>query len=145
MSRYILVVEDSQEDYTTISRLIGKTRYNIRLEHCESGDDALALLQERRAETLGGAGLPTLVLLDLNLPGTDGREVLRELRADEALNTIPVVVLTTSADPQDVYGCYRDGANSYLLKPVDLPLFQEALETTLRYWFNFVVLPDEPR
>src|SRR5207253_2622403 len=84
---------------------------------------------------------PGVVLLDLNLPGTDGREVLREVKNDPGLKNIPVIVLTTSNDERDVEACYRAGANSYIQKPVNIEGFFKAIQRLTDYWFEVVILP----
>ncbi len=85
-----------------------------------------------------------MILLDLNLPGTDGREVLAEIKADPQLKQIPVIVLTTSSDDRDVRACYQAGASSYIQKPVDLDGFMQAIERLNEYWFEVVILPRVP-
>ena len=82
-----------------------------------------------------------MILLDLNLPGTDGRDVLAEIKRDEHLKLIPVVVLTTSSDERDIEKCYQAGANSYMKKPVDLGGFVSAIQRLKDYWFEIVILP----
>ncbi|MBS1212917.1 MAG: response regulator, partial [Proteobacteria bacterium] len=86
---------------------------------------------------------PIVILLDLNLPGTDGREVLAEIKQDERLRQIPVVVLTTSSDERDIERCYQMGANSYIKKPVDLEGFMRAIQLLKDYWFEIVILPKQ--
>ena len=91
---------------------------------CVNGDDALDFLYRRGPYAgPGNAPRPSLILLDLNMPGTDGREVLSDIKNNESLKTIPVIVLTTSSDARDIESCYQSGANSYVTKPVDLPGF----------------------
>ncbi len=82
-----------------------------------------------------------MVLLDLNMPGTDGREVLREIKQDPDLKSIPVVVFTTSFDERDVNHCYQFGANSYMQKPVDLEGLIKAVQRMSDFWFAVVILP----
>jgi CheY-like chemotaxis protein len=82
-----------------------------------------------------------VILLDLNLPGTDGPEVLRVIKGDEFLRRIPVIVLTTSSAPADIQQCYDCGANSYIVKPVELENFVDAVARLRDYWFKIVVLP----
>ena len=108
---------------------------------CESGDDALDYLHQRRRYADIDVDMPGLVMLDLNLPGTDGREVLAEIKAHDSLKKIPVIVMTSSRDQADIDACYRDGANSYVVKPVDLNGFIEAVARLRDYWFQIVVLP----
>lgn len=139
----ILLVEDSPEDFQTTVRALRKTGLANEVFHCEDGDDAMDFLHRRgRFAGAGAAPRPGLVLLDLNLPGTGGREVLVDIKTDDGLRTIPVVILTTSAHPRDIEACYRAGANSYMHKPVDLDGFCKAIGRLKDYWFEVVVLPD---
>lgn len=138
----ILVVEDSPEDYEVTIRAFKKASLVNPVYRCQDGEEALDFLHQRGpyAEP-GRAPRPCLILLDLNLPGTDGREVLAQVKGDPRLRTIPVVVLTTSADERDVEGCYRAGANSYIQKPVSLESFLRAIQVLKNYWFEIVLLP----
>jgi CheY-like chemotaxis protein len=143
-SRPILVVEDSPEDFEATRRSLQRGGLTHPLVHLGDGDQALDYLFHRgsfaRSER---SPRPRLILLDLNLPGTDGREVLAAVKADAELRQIPVVVFTTSRDHRDVEACYRAGANSYVQKPVDLPEFRRALDSLKAFWFETVVLPAE--
>jgi CheY-like chemotaxis protein len=112
--------------------------------HCASGDDALDFLHRRGDyRDPSRAPRPGIILLDLNLPGTDGREVLREIKRSERLSAIPVIVVTTSADRRDIEACYRAGASSYIQKPVNLDGFMRAIQRLHDYWFEVVILPRE--
>ena len=82
-------------------------------------------------------------MLDLNMPGTDGREVLEDIKNNPELKTIPVVVLTTSSDERDIEACYQAGANSYVAKPVGLENFVRAIQRLHDYWFEIVVVPKD--
>jgi CheY-like chemotaxis protein len=84
-----------------------------------------------------------LILLDLNLPGTDGREVLRRIKQDDHLKTIPVIILTTSNNPKDIKACYQHGVNSYVIKPMDFKVLKHSIQTLLSYWFEITMLPSE--
>jgi two-component system, response regulator len=137
----ILLVEDSPEDFETTRRAFQRAGLKNPILHCTDGDQALDFLFRRGAHA--DAPRPGLVLLDLNLPGTDGREVLQEMKRDEDLRCIPVIVLTTSNDERDVHACYRAGANSYVQKPVDMDGFFRAIERLNGYWFEVVILPRE--
>ena len=138
----ILIVEDSPEDYEATVRGFRKARLANPIYHCPDGDEALDYLF-RRGEYVDpkDSPKPGIIMLDLNLPGTDGREVLEAIKADPELKSIPVVVLTTSNDPRDVEQCYRDGASSYVHKPVDLIQFMHAIQELTSYWFEIVILP----
>lgn len=140
--RAILLVEDSQEDYETTIRAFKKSRLANPLFRCEDGDEALEFLFRRgKYNDASKAPRPGLIMLDLNLPGTDGREVLQELKQADHLKSIPVVVLTTSSDQRDIDACYKAGANSYIQKPVDLNGFMKAVHRLNDYWFEIVLLP----
>mgnify|MGYP002778152815 CR=1 FL=1 len=142
----LLVVEDSDEDYAALRWALGKLGVSRRVERCASADELFAYLrgtvgalpEERGA----GAPAPALILLDLNLMGDDGREVLAMLKGDPALRRIPVVVWTTSAHPADVAWCYDRGASGYTVKPVDVPQLLEAMRSVTDYWFGCVLLPE---
>ncbi|HEX3554779.1 MAG TPA: response regulator [Thermoanaerobaculia bacterium] len=145
LSQPILLVEDSPEDYETTERAFRKSGLKNPIYRCADGDEALDFLYRRgRFSDPQKAPRPGVILLDLNLPGTDGREVLSEIKNDPALKQIPVIVLTTSKDDRDVEVCYRCGANSYIQKPVDLDGFMQAIERLNGYWFEVVILPRVP-
>lgn len=131
----IFIVEDSDEDYFVALRAFKKAGMKNNIERAKDGVEALAYLQNTDNPP------PNLILLDLNLPKKDGREVLNVLKQDEALKNIPVVVLTTSSDERDINACYKMGANSYIQKPVDIHGFMDAVKMLKNYWFEIVILP----
>ena len=138
----ILIVEDSPEDFETTQRAFRKSGLSNVIHHCSDGDEALDyLFREGEYADPESSPRPTVILLDLNLPGTDGKQVLKELKGDSELATIPVIVLTTSSDPRDIEACYSYGANSYVQKPVNLQGFMEAIQRLKEYWFEVVILP----
>ncbi len=144
----ILVVEDSDEDFYTFLRAtsqvdnVKQLLVSYRLLRLQDGDDALDyLFREGHYQSLD-APPPSFVLLDLNLPGTDGREIIQRIKQDPNLKKTPVVVLTTSNSPHDVQTCYYYGANSYLLKPMGVAEMRQTLEDLFGYWFNLSVLPN---
>lgn len=140
----ILLVEDSPEDTEATMRAFKKAGMKNPVYHCENGDDGLDFVFRRGAfSSPSRAPRPCVILLDLNLPGTDGREVLYEIKKDEDLKSIPIVVLTTSTDQRDIESCYRMGANSYIRKPVDLNGFFHTIQRLNDYWFKEVVLPPD--
>jgi CheY-like chemotaxis protein len=138
----ILLVEDSPEDFEATRRALHKSGLRNPIYRCSDGDEALDFLH-RRGEFADAstAPRPGIILLDLNLPGTDGREVLADIKSDERLKQIPVIVLTTSSDDRDVEACYKSGANSYIQKPVDMDGFIKAIERLNDFWFEVVILP----
>jgi CheY-like chemotaxis protein len=141
-SQPILLVEDSPEDYEATVRAFKRSGLNNPIFRCEDGENALDFLHRRGPYAdPERSPRPGVILLDLNLPGTDGREVLTEIKQDDQLKQIPVIVLTTSNDARDVESCYQAGANSYIQKPVDTEGFVRAIERLNGYWFEVVVLP----
>ncbi|MFA5904061.1 MAG: response regulator [Desulfobacula sp.] len=138
----ILIIEDSTEDYMVILRIFQRLNLPNPVFHFEDGDEALNFLfHPDGGKPYGKPPLPGFILLDLNLPGTDGREVLMRIKTDEQLKTIPVVVLTTSNDPDDIQYCYAAGANCYMHKPVNLKDFKKALQALVSFWFENACLP----
>ncbi|GLI33619.1 response regulator [Desulforhabdus amnigena] len=135
----ILLVEDNPGDVRlTIEGLKeGKVKNNLYV--VEDGVEALAFL--RKEGKYADAVRPDLILLDLNLPKKDGREVLTEIKSDEDLRHIPVVVLTTSKAEQDILKAYSLHANCYITKPVDLDQFISVVESIEDFWFTIVKLP----
>jgi len=127
--KMILLVEDNPDDEALMIRAFERSKLANRIEVARDGAEALAYLVGPSARPL-----PTLVILDLKLPKVDGLEVLRRVRADERAQTLPVVVLTSSREEQDLVESYRLGANSYVRKPVDFVQFAEAVQTLGLYW-----------
>ena len=138
----LLIVEDSDADFSVLNRFLQKLSFNSPIHRCYDGEDALDYLYHKgNYQDNLAFPRPSLILLDLNLPGTDGKDVLEEIKQDENLKIIPVVVFTTSSNPQDVQACYQRGANNYILKPMDLSEMREKVESLLNYWFNVSTLP----
>jgi CheY-like chemotaxis protein len=133
----LLVIEDSDEDFAAFERVIHKSPLLHTIYRCTNGDDALDFLRQTGDYTDSDkAPRPGMILLDLNLPGTDGREVLEEIKQDAILKVIPVVVFTTSDNPRDVAGCYQCGANGYVVKPIDLKKLTKTVQVIVDYWFE---------
>lgn len=138
-SAVILLVEDDQGDVELTQYTIEKSKIFIDLRVVGDGVEALAFL--RQEGKYGGVPRPDLILLDLNMPRMDGRTFLAEMRADEALKAIPVVVLTTSQAEEDIIRSYRLGANCYVTKPVGLAEFTRVVNAIEDFWFTIVRLP----
>lgn len=141
-SSIILVIEDSPDDFYATQRGLTLAGLANPIRQCENGEDALDFLH--------GSGpysgdptvsRPCVILLDLNLPGIDGAEVLKRIKANQDFKRIPVIVLTTSDDPNDVDTAYENGAASFIRKPVDLDEFLGALKRLKEFWFEVVILP----
>lgn len=140
----LLVIEDSEADFDCLKRILTKIGFNYPIYWVTDGEEALGFLYhlgEYDNEAI--APRPTLILLDLNLPGSGGEEVLKQLKEDECLKTIPIVVFTTSPNPKDVVKCYKLGANSYMLKPMKIEVLEKHLRSFISHWFEVVVLPSE--
>ena len=135
----ILLVEDSKTDAILTREGFTQANVPVNLHHVESGEKSLEFL--RKTGEYARAPTPDLVLLDLNLPVMDGREVLTEMVKDEALRHLPVVVLTTSADERDVRAMYDLRCSSYIQKPIDFNKFEQVIRHLSTYWFNVVALP----
>ena len=135
----ILLVEDSPTDALLTKSALGEAQLLGRLSHVEDGEKAMAFL--RKEPPYADAPRPHLILLDLNMPRKDGREVLAEIKADEDLRSIPVVILTTSRAEEDVMQAYQLHANCYIAKPVDYISFKEAMSTLKVFWFKVIRLP----
>jgi CheY-like chemotaxis protein len=137
----ILLVEDSPSDANLTKEALREGRLINNLRVVPDGEQALAFL--RRQPPFAAAPRPDLILLDLNLPRKDGREVLEEIKSDNALRCIPVVVLTTSREESDVMAAYGRNANCYVTKPVDLDQFIDAIRSIDHFWLNIVTLPSK--
>jgi CheY-like chemotaxis protein len=138
----VLVVEDSDEDYEALRRSFRQSSVQTQLHRCETGKQALEYLEQCiLAKQAYPTSIPSFILLDLNLPGIDGRRILQTIKEDPRLQFIPVIVLTTSTYAKDIEECYRLGANSYLLKAMDVQRFKESIQVLIQYWLNTITLP----
>jgi two-component system, chemotaxis family, response regulator Rcp1 len=135
----ILLVEDNPGDVRLTVEALKEGKVRNRLSVVEDGVEALAFL--RHEGKYADAPRPDVILLDLNLPRKDGRAVLAEIKADEGLRRIPVVVLTTSSSEQDILRSYDLHANCYITKPVDLEQFIEVVKGIEEFWLTIVKLP----
>ncbi|MEB3829075.1 response regulator [Phormidium sp. CCY1219] len=143
LSAPLLVVEDSDEDFTALTRVLNSCGFTGEIYRTSDGDEALDFLyHEGEYENQANAPRPALVLIDLNLPGIDGREVIEEVKQHEELKTIPMVVLTTSSSPKDIETCYRYGANSYMLKPIGTQALKQSIQCLMDYWLKTAILPN---
>jgi CheY-like chemotaxis protein len=145
----LLVVEDSNEDFKMLQRLMRRMAVQNPIHRCTSGDEVLDFLTKQRRNGqnfIKGASVdnrypapalkPSVILLDLNLPGIDGRDILARLKQDQSFREIPIVVFTTSSNPRDVEFCYQKGANGYLVKPMDAQELQKTIKAFVDYWLQ---------
>ena len=132
--RCILLIEDNPDDETLTRRAFAKNKITNPVVVAHDGAEALEYLFDEGIHAAGASGLPILILLDLKLPKIDGLTVLRRLRADPRTRLLPVVILTSSGEQQDLVEGYGLGANSYIRKPVDFAQFMEAVRQLGLYW-----------
>ncbi len=137
----ILLVEDNEGDVGLVEEVFQEGRINNNLSVAEDGEEAMMFL--RKEGQFANASRPDLILLDLNLPGKDGREVLKEVKEDVNFKKIPVVVLTTSKAEEDILKSYDLHANSYITKPVDFNQFINVIKSIESFWLEVVKLPSE--
>lgn len=137
----VLLVEDNPGDVQLTRIALEDSKISINLNVVEDGVEAMAFL--RKQEKYARAAHPDIVLLDLNLPRKDGREVLAEIKGDENLKRIPVVILTTSQAEEDILEAYNLSANCYITKPVDFDQFVKIVKSIENFWFAIVKLPPE--
>ena len=140
---HIMVVEDSDDDFEATERGLRKDGYLFNpLIRCETGEDALDyLLRQGVHSGKQEVVRPSVILLDLNLPGKGGAAFLAALKSEPEISNIPVIVLTTSSDPNDIERCYKMGANSYIQKPVSLERFLATIRQLREYWIDLASLP----
>jgi len=138
----ILLVEDEPGDAYLTTEALKSAKIINRVHLVEDGVEAMAFLHKHAPYT--NAPRPDLILLDLNLPRKDGRQVLAEIKQDPCLSSIPVVILTTSSADNDVLPSYNLHANCYITKPVDLDQFMSVVKATHEFWLSIVKLPPSP-
>jgi CheY-like chemotaxis protein len=138
-SRPILIVEDNDADFDVLRSTLRAAGVERPLERLGTGQEIAEYLAE--AGNLPPSRYPLVILLDLNLPGAEGQQVLGELRNHPLLQVVPVIMLTTSSQPNDIDACYKLGASGYMVKPLDLERFESMVRSLSHYWLNCVELP----
>lgn len=133
----VLLIEDNPADVELTLEAFSQCRSDVCIDVMPSGIEALNRLQEQKEE------LPDLILLDLNLPGWDGKSFLKEIKSDNRLKRIPVIILSTSNADSDVAESYSLNANCYVVKPLDIDLFFEKIKRIEAFWLHTVLLPQE--
>lgn len=139
----ILLIEDNPGDIRLTVEALNESKIINNLNIVMDGEEALNYLKKKGK--FSGRKRPELILLDLNLPKKDGREILAEIKADENLKLIPVVILTTSEAEEDILKTYQLHANCYITKPVNIDQFIKVVQTIGDFWFSIVKLPPENR
>jgi len=135
----VLLVEDNPDDVELTRQGFERSHHNVHLDHVPNGQLCLDYL--RKTGEYANAPTPDLILLDLNMPVMDGRDVLAAMSKDNRLKHLPVVVLTTSSAMTDVLFSYQVGCNTYVVKPVDFDEFQKTVNSICSYWFETAMLP----
>ena len=135
----ILLVEDNSADARLVIEVFKDFKINNEIYHAKDGVEAIDFLYKNGK--YNNMPKPDIILLDLNLPKKDGREVLKEIKKDHELKSIPVVILTTSNSEEDVKKTYSDHANCYITKPVDFEPFVNVLKSIEKFWLNMAKLP----
>ena len=138
----LLVVEDNNADFRMLKRLMRQMDVQSPIYRCQTGDEALAMMyQTGRYQGSESIARPAIIMLDLNLPGTDGRAVLARLKQDQEFTKIPIVVFTTSSAPGDIEYCYEQGANGYMVKPLGMPELKRMIQAFVDYWLGVNASP----
>ena len=135
----VLLAEDNDNDVELTRQGFKRTKLLLNLHRVKNGEECLAFL--RREGEYANVPTPDLILLDLNMPKMDGRQVLAEMVADERLRSFPVVMLTTSEEGEEILKLYQLRCSSYIVKPVDFDQFLKVIRSITEYWFTVVVLP----
>ncbi len=138
-SVHVLLVEDNAADVDLTRETLASTKFDIKLSVARDGVEAIDFLS--RAMNGSEPGHPTLILLDLNLPRKDGRQVLGVLKGQDEFRRIPVIILSSSDSDRDITSCYHLGANCYIVKPVDLQAYRELVQTLESFWLGAARLP----
>ena len=140
----ILLADDDPDDRLMTQEALAESHLLNKLDMVEDGEQLMDYLRRKgKYSDLADTPLPGLILLDLNMPRKDGREALKEIKADPELRRIPVVILTTSQAEEDIFKTYDLGVNSFITKPVIFESFVELMRQLGRYWFEIVLLPVE--
>jgi two-component system, chemotaxis family, response regulator Rcp1 len=137
----VLLVDDDASDRMLVQKILESCDNKIKLDYVDDGEEALLFL--KREAPYEDADRPDLLLLDLNLPGRDGGDVLSAIRADPELTSLPVVIFSTSKAPADIRNCYVLRANAFVTKPGDLKQFRAAVEGLYAFWFGVARLPND--
>ncbi len=140
----ILMADDDPEDRMLAEEALEEARLANEMHFVEDGEELMDYLNRRGKYTaLRDSSLPGLILLDLNMPRKDGREALKEIKADSELRRIPIVVLTTSRAEEDIYRTYELGVSSFITKPVTFEGLVDLMKILSKYWFEIVQLPPD--
>ena len=135
----VLIIEDNSTEISLINEILNIDEWGVNFNGVTDGIEAIDYL--RKKGKYKNSKTPSLILLDLNLPKKNGHEVLKEIKADDILKCIPVIILTNSNDDKDIIESYNHHANAYLIKPIDFIKFKEEIECFKEFWFSYAQLP----
>lgn len=140
--RAILIVEDSDDEFVILQKIMHKLSIKNEIYRCCDGKEALDFLYHRgEYQNPQAAPRPSIILLDINLPVKNGKEVLKNIKQNDNLKTIPAIMFTTSDNPEDINFCYQHGANSYMLKPIELEELKKTVRVFVDNWLDLCILP----
>lgn len=139
----IVLIEDSEDDCEAIMRAFRKSGVDNPIIWCNTGQEALDLMHKSCVADTGSALRPIIILLDLNMPGIDGRKILEIIKSHDMMKSIPVIIVSTSDNERDIKHCYQLGASSYIQKPLDFDGLTETVRRLKEYWFDTALLPRE--
>ncbi|MBC7887724.1 MAG: response regulator [Ferruginibacter sp.] len=141
MKRFILIAEDDADDRYLMKTALAETGITEMVEYVENGVEVISYLESINEEN-GQLNYPRFILLDLNMPKMDGREVLKKMKSTDAFRKIPVIVFSTTKNQMEVKRCYDLGANTYIVKPVSYDTLVATIREICAYWFNTATLID---
>jgi len=141
-NRPLLIVEDSDEDFEVTCWALQQVGFTRPILRASRAEEALELLNPAQPKYRWDDHLPCLVLLDINLPGMTGQQLLQAMRQTRQPLTVPIVILSSSLNPRDIATCYRLGAAGYFCKPLSLDRYVEKMQGLTRYWFDAITLPE---
>lgn len=135
----LLIIEDNQDDFEAVSRALKSVGLDTNIDWYRSGREAISYLNNLKSEK-NNPNLPNIILLDLNMPGIDGRKMLEILKNNQEVKSIPIIIFSTSSDERDIEHCYANGANSYIQKPLTYEKLQEVCASIKNYWFKTAII-----
>jgi len=139
---FILIAEDDADDRFLLQTVFKEKGFEDRIEFVENGVELIGYLQKIKESKKQAIHYPGFILLDLNMPKKDGREVLREIKQHPVFKRIPIIVFTTTKNDVEIKRCYDLGANTYVVKPVTFDALSKVVEEIRQYWFNTAAIPN---
>lgn len=135
LPRHLIIVEDNEDDFEAVSRALRTVGVESNIEWYKNGKDALSYM-DSLVQKKSNDDFPHLIILDLNIPGIDGRKMLGTIKQNPEIRSIPVIIFSTSADMEDIAHCYANGANTYIQKPLTFSKLKEVCHSIKNYWFD---------